>query len=111
MQARIAKLTRKMREAERREQAAIRLCKSCRKKRLALEKRFEKTDADYVKKFETSIQTGLEAAQKELAAAIEAGDAQAQVEANKRIATLAFENAKLDQAKAGREEKHRPRNL
>ena len=47
----------------------------------------------------------MEAAQKELAAAIEAGDAKAQVEANKRIATLAFENAKLEQAKAGREEK------
>ena len=65
----------------------------------------KKTDADYVKKFETSITAGLEAAQKELAAAIESGDAQAQVEANKRIATLAFENAKLDQAKQGREEK------
>ena len=34
-----------------------------------------------------------------IAAAIEAGDANAQVEANKRIATLAFENAKLEQAK------------
>ena len=69
-----------------------------------MEKRFEKTDADYIKKFETSISTGLEAAQKELAAAIEAGDAQAQVEANKRIATLAFENAKLAQSKEAREE-------
>ena len=104
VQARIAKLTRKMREAERREQAAIDYAKAVEDKRIALEKRFQKTDADYVKKFETSIQTGLEAAQKELAAAIESGDAQAQVEANKRIATLAFENAKLDQAKAGREE-------
>ena len=104
VQARIAKLTRKMREAERREQAAIDYAKAVEEKRQALEKRFEKTDADYVKKFETSIQTGLEAAQKELAAAIESGDAQAQVEANKRIATLAFENAKLDQAKQGREE-------
>ena len=104
VQARIAKLTRKMREAERREQAAIDYAQAVEQKRQALEKRFEKTDADYVKKFETSIQTGLEAAQKELAAAIESGDAQAQVEANKRIATLALENAKLDQAKAGREE-------
>ena len=104
VQARIAKLTRKMREAERREQAAIDYAKAVEEKRQALEKRFEKTDADYVKKFETSITAGLEAAQKELAAAIEAGDAQAQVEANKRIATLAFENAKLDQAKQGREE-------
>ena len=104
VQARIAKLTRKMREAERREQAAIDYAKGVEEKRQALEKRFEKTDADYVKKFETSISTGLEAAQKELAAAIESGDANAQVEANKRIATLAFENAKLEQAKAGREE-------
>jgi hypothetical protein len=104
VQSRIAKLTRKMREAERREQAAIDYAKAVEEKRKALEARFEKTDADYVKKFETSISTGLEAAQKELAAAIESGDAQAQVEANKRIATLAFENAKLEQAKAGREE-------
>ena len=114
VQARIAKLTRKMREAERREQAAIDYAQAVEQKRQALEKRFEKTDADYVKKFETSIQTGLEAAQKELAAAIESGDAQAQVEANKRIATLAFENAKLDQAKQGREEKtqaEKPVNL
>ena len=110
VQSRIAKLTRKMREAERREQAAIDYAKAVEEKRLALEKKFEKTDADYVKKFETSISTGLEAAQKELAAAIESGDAQAQVEANKRIATLAFENAKLDQAKQGREERPQAEN-
>ena len=110
VQSRIAKLTRKMREAERREQAAVEYARGVEEKRQALEKRFEKTDADYVKKFETSIQTGLEAAQKELAAAIESGDAKAQVEANKRIATLAFENAKLDQAKQGREEKPQAEN-
>ena len=55
------------------------------------------------KNLRLQISSGLEAAQKELAAAIEAGDAPAQVEANKRIATLAFENAKLDAAKEGRE--------
>ena len=104
VQARIAKLTRKMREAERQRDAATEYARSVEEKRLAMEKRFEKTDANYIKKFETSINTGLEAAQKELAAAIEAGDAQAQVEANKRIATLAFENAKLAQSKEAREE-------
>ena len=103
VQSRIAKLTRKMREAERREAAAIDYAKAVEEKRQALEKRFEKTDADYIKKFESTISSGLEAAQKELAAAIESGDAKAQVEANKRIATLAFENAKLDAAKEGRE--------
>ena len=103
VQSRIAKLTRKMREAERREQAALDYAKAVEEKRQALEKRFEKTDSDYLKKFETTISSGLEAAQKELAAAIESGDAAAQVAANKRIATLAFENAKLEAAKEGRE--------
>jgi hypothetical protein len=103
VQARIAKLTRKMREAERREQAAVEYAKAVEQKRQTLEKRFEKTDSDYIKKFESTISSGLEAAQKELAAAIESGDATAQVEANKRIATLAFENAKLEAAKEGRQ--------
>ena len=86
VQARIAKLTRKMREAERREQAAVEYAKAVEQKRQVLEKKFEKTDSDYIKKFESTIASGLESAQKELAAAIEAGDAKAQVEANKRIA-------------------------
>ena len=103
VQARIAKLTRKMREAERQRDAATEYAKSVEEKRAAMEKKFARTDEQYLKKFETSISTGLEAAQKELAAAIEAGDAKAQVEANKRIATLAFENAKLTEAKEGRE--------
>ena len=103
VQSRIAKLTRKMREAERREQAAIEYAKGVEESRKKLEARFEKTDSDYIKKFESTIASGMEAAQKELAAAIESSDAQAQVEANKRIATLAFENAKLEQAKEGRE--------
>jgi len=105
VQARIAKLTRKMREAERREKAAIDYARAVEEKRKVLEERFEKTDSEYVKKFETSIKTALDSAQKELAAAIESGDATAQVEANKRIATLAFENAKLEEAKQGREVK------
>jgi hypothetical protein len=103
VQARIAKLTRKMREAERREKAALDYAKGVEEKRQQLESKFKKTDSDYIKKFETTISSGLEAAQKELAAAIEAGNAEAQVAANKRIATLAFENAKLEAAKEGRE--------
>ena len=103
VQARIAKLTRKMREAERREQAAIDYARGVEESKKQLESKFKKTDSDYIKKFETTISSGLEAAQKELAAAIENGDATAQVEANKRIAQLAFENAKLEAAKEGRQ--------
>jgi len=104
VQARIAKLTRKMREAERREKAALDYAKAVETKRQQLESRFKKTDSDYVKKFESSVQSGLESAQRELASAIENGDAAAQTEANKKIAQLAFENAKLEQLKQGREE-------
>ena len=103
VQSRIAKLTRKMGEAERREQAAIEYAKGVEESRKKLESKFQKTDSDYIKKFETTISSGLEAAQKELSAAIQAGDAEAQVEANKRIAQLAFENAKLESAKEGRQ--------
>ena len=103
VQARIGKLTRKLREAERREQAALDYAKGVEKSKTELESKFKKTDSDYIKKFETTISSGLEAAQKELAAAIESGNAEAQVAANKRIATLAFENAKLEAAKEGRE--------
>ena len=103
VQSRIAKLTRKMREAERREQAAIDYARGVEESKKQLESKFKKTDSDYIKKFETTISSGLEAAQKELAAAIESGDATAQVEANKRIAQLAFENAKLEAAKEGRQ--------
>lgn len=104
VQARIAKLTRKMREAERREQAALDYAKAVESKRQELESRYKKVDSDYVKRFESSVQSGLESAQRELAIAIENGDAKAQTEANKRIAQLAFENAKLEQLKQGREE-------
>ena len=99
VQSRIAKLTRKMREAERREQAAVEYAKAVEQKRQIDQERFNQVDSAYTKKFEDNVKLGMESAQKELAMAIEAGDATAQVEANKRIAALAFENAKLEQRK------------
>ena len=99
VQSRIAKLTRKMREAERREQAAVEYARAVEQKRQIDNERFQQVDSAYTKKFEDNVKLGMDSAQKELAVAIEAGDATAQVEANKRIATLAFENAKLEQKK------------
>ena len=109
VQSRISKLTRKMREAERREAAALDYAKAVEYKRREMESQFVKRDSVYNKKLEESVKTGMEAAQKELAAAIETGNAQAQVEANKRIASLAFENAKLQQAKENAPEVEAPR--
>ena len=99
VQSRIAKLTRKMREAERKEAAALEYAAAVENKRKQDQERFNKVDSDYTAKFEESVKSGMEMAQKQLASAIEAGDAQAQVETNKKIAELAFENAKLKQRK------------
>ena len=99
VQARIAKLTRKMREAERKEAAALEYAAAVEAKRKQDQERFNKVDSDYNAKFEETVKSGMEMAQKQLATAIEAGDATAQVEANKKIAELAFENAKIKQRK------------
>ena len=109
VQSRISKLTRKMREAERREAAALDYARAVENKRKEMESQFVKRDSAYNKKLEESVKTGMEAAQKELAAAIESGNAESQVEANKRIASLAFENAKLQQAKENAPEVEEPR--
>ena len=99
VQSRIAKLTRKMREAERREGAAVEYAQALEYQRRQDQSQFRKMDTDYWSRFEKNVKTGMESAQKELATAIESGNAEAQVEANKRIATLAFDNAKLEQRK------------
>jgi hypothetical protein len=100
VQSRISKLTRKMREAERREQAATEYAQALEYQRKQDQSQFKKMDTDYWSRFEKNVKTGMESAQKELAGAIESGNAEAQVEANKRIASLAFENAKLEQRKS-----------
>ena len=108
VQSRIAKLTRKMREAERREQAATEYAQALESQRKTDQSRFKKMDTDYWSRFEKTVKTGMESAQKELANAIESGNAEAQVEANKKIATLAFENAKLEQRKSEPVEEESP---
>ena len=65
VQARIAKLTRKMREAERREKAALYYAKAVEEKRKTVETKFSKVNEDYVKQFETRVKSGMDSAQKE----------------------------------------------
>ena len=103
VQGRIAKLTRKMREAERREKAALEYAKAVEEKRVQLESRFKKSDSEYLKKLESNVNLGLDSAKRELATAIETGDAKSQVDINKRIAELSFENARLQERKQNAE--------
>src|SRR6056300_2004719 len=99
VQSRIAKLTRKLREAERREKAALDYAKGVETKRQTTETKFSKVNEDYVKQFETRVKTGLDSAQRELATAIENADAASQIEAQKKIAALSIDEARLNALK------------
>ena len=111
VQARIAKLTRKMREAERREKAALDYAKAVESKRQSLDSRFGQVNKDYVTQFEKRVKDGMEMAQSELSRAIEAGDATAQVNAQKRIAALSIDEARLNVMKEQKPAEEKPTKL
>ncbi len=62
VQSRIAKLTRKMREAERQREEAVAYAQSIKSKNDEMEGRISKMDSSYVSEFETRVKTGLAAA-------------------------------------------------
>ena len=99
VQSRIAKLTRKMREAERREAAALQYADSLEKKRKIDASRLAEVNTEYTTKLEENVTSAMESAQNELRMAIESQNADLQVVANKKIAALALENANLQMRK------------
>jgi hypothetical protein len=111
VQARIAKLTRKMREAERREKAALDYAKAVESKRQTLDSKFGQVNKDYVTQFEKRVKDGMEMAQSELSRAIESGDATAQVNAQKRIAALSIDEARLNVLKEQKPAEEKPTKL
>jgi hypothetical protein len=104
VQRRIAKLTKKWREAERQRDEALTFAKTQKEQREALQKRYSSVEEAGVKDREAMIQSGLSAAQAKLAAARESGDLQAEVDANKEIAMLGYQEARLREAKMSLEE-------
>jgi hypothetical protein len=99
VQSRIAKLTRKMREAERREAAALQYADSLEKKRKLDASKLAEVNSEYTTKLEENVTSAMESAQNELRMAIESQNADLQVVANKKIAALALENANLQMRK------------
>ena len=102
-QRRIDRLTKKMREAERREAAALNYAKAVQSESNNLKSRMANLDSNFVNEFSNRVTSQLDQAEKELARAMEIGDTQAAVEANRRITALAIENDRAAQAKAQQE--------
>ena len=104
-QKRIDRLTKKMREAQRREEEALRYAKSVQEEAEGLKRRMDSLDTHYVNEYESRVTTQMSQAEQELARAMELGDTQAAVAANKKIASLAIENDRLSQAKIQQEQR------
>ncbi len=97
---RIAKLTKKMRESERREEAATIYAKSVLAEKEALSSRLAKLDTGFVSEKENRIKAGMEAAVAKLAKAREESDLKAEVAASAEISRLGYEEARLADLKA-----------
>ena len=97
---RIAKLTKKMREAERREAAALNYAQKIKAEQDSLKSRFSKLDTGYVSEMENRIKSSLEAAASKLAKAREDGDLKAEIAAQTEISKLGYEEARLAEIKS-----------
>jgi hypothetical protein len=99
VQKRIAKLTKKMREAERQREAAIEYARKVQVERDSLNGRLNKLDTGYVSEMENRIKSSIEAAVVKMTRARETGDLKAEILAQSEIAKLGYEEAKLNDLK------------
>ena len=97
---RIAKLTHKIREAERQREEAINFANSVKKEKEQIETRLSRTDQRYVSEFENRVKSSLDNVKIALKSAINAGDVDAQVSAQQQIAELTLEAARLGSIKS-----------
>jgi len=100
VQKRIDKLTKKVREAERQQQAAIDFAKSVQNENQSLKGRVKNLDEGYVSEYQDRLTSQNEAVKKELETAIATSDTEAQVEAQQKMARLAIEEERVNAAKA-----------
>ncbi len=96
---RIAKLTKKMREAERQKEEALRYAQSVKQERDKYEATATSLDKNYVTEMEGRIASSIAAAQAKLAAARTNEDSKAEVEALTAISQLGYEQGKLAELK------------
>jgi len=99
-QKRIDRLTKKMREAERREQEAIKYAQAVQTEATGLKNRMSHMDTNYVNEYTNRVNTQMQQAENELARAIEMGDSKASVEAQRNLTKLAIQQDRAEQAKA-----------
>ena len=111
VQKRIAKLTRKMREAERQREEAIAFAEAANKQKNELEGRLSTLDKSYTSEFETRVKNSMVAAKQALKTAIESQDVEGQIAAQEQIANLTMDAARLNAMKVAAESKPKEVNV
>jgi len=104
VQSRIDKLTKKLRESERREQAAIEFAQGLQHEQTKLQQKTRQLDTGYVNEFASRVEAQTAEAKKQLKDAMDLGDIDAQVEAQQKIARLAVD---ADRAKKSLDQRER----
>jgi hypothetical protein len=95
---RIDRLTKKMRDAERREQEAIRYAQTVQGEMQTTKNRMQALDQGFVNEYGSRIAAEQQQAEQQLKAAKEVGDTDLEVEAQKKMAQLAVSADKYTQA-------------
>ena len=103
VQRRIAKLTKKWREAERQKEEALNYALSVKAEKETLTKRFSTLENVSLKDREAKIASALEAAKSKLLVAREANDVSAEIDVQKEIARLGYEDGRLQELKSASE--------
>ena len=102
VQSRIDKLTKNLREAQRREAAAIQYAQGVQNQAKELQSRVGNLDRGYVMEYGNRVKAETEDAKKKLKEAMDAGDIDAQVAANQDLARLAIESERHKATEAKR---------
>ena len=100
VQRRIAKLTKKWREAERQREDALTFARIQKDKAEELSKKYETLESASLKSREEKLKSSLEAAKIKLASARDAGDINLEFEAQRELANAGYEEARLKELKA-----------
>jgi len=101
---RIDKLTYKVREAERREQAALEYARGLKGQLETYQERASRLDKSLVQEFDNRLKTQEKMIREELRRAIDEGNIDGQIEAQSALAALAVENDRLRQSRLRREQ-------
>ena len=107
---RIAKLTKRMRESERQRDEATKYAQSVLRDKKSLESRLTKLDTGYVSEMEKRLTSSLDAAKAKLTTAREAGNITEEVDAQREIAKLGYEEARLAEMKLNQEAKSKEKS-